>query len=123
MLETVIFIFAMLLYFSVIVICFVCGFQFRKRKWLILIAGYNEFDKQTRDKMDKQRIGRESGTISLLTGVFLTMVGLIIWLSSYIPFFTKTENALALILIPTAFFIYYVLKKVKVAEDYYKKFR
>ncbi len=89
----------------------------------MLIAGYNDLDKETRDKMDSQKIGRETGNISIATGIVIILFTFVVWGSSYIPFFQQTENALLLILLPTAIFIYWILKHVKKSSDYYKKFK
>ncbi|WP_432766994.1 DUF3784 domain-containing protein [Vagococcus fluvialis] len=72
-------------------LCFVAGFKFKQGKWLMLIAGYNEFDKETRDKMDSEKIGKETGNISIVTGILIILFTLIVWGSFYIPFFNKQK--------------------------------
>lgn len=98
MLENIILGAVLLLILAIAILCFVTGFKFKQGKWLMLIAGYNEFDKGTRDKMDSEKIGKETGNISIVTGILIVLFTLIVWGSSYIPFFQQTENALLLIL-------------------------
>lgn len=123
MLEHIILGTVLLLIFAIAILCFVADFKFKQGKWLMLIAGYNEFDKETRDKMDSEKIGKETGNISIVTGILIILFTLIVWASSYIPFFQQTENALLLILLPTGIFIYWILQHVKKSSDYYKKFK
>ncbi|MFW3538307.1 DUF3784 domain-containing protein [Vagococcus fluvialis] len=123
MLENIILGTVLLLVLAIVILCFMAGFKFRQGKWLMLIAGYNDLDKETRDKMDSQKIGRETGNISIATGIVIILFTFVVWGSSYIPFFQQTENALLLILLPTAIFIYWILKHVKKSSDYYKKFK
>lgn len=123
MLENTILGTVLLLVLAIVILCFMAGFKFRQGKWLMLIAGYNDLDKETRDKMDSQKIGRETGNISIATGIVIILFTFVVWGSSYIPFFQQTENALLLILLPTAIFIYWILKHVKKSSDYYKKFK
>lgn len=123
MLENIIFGVVVLLVLGIIILCFVAGFKFRKGKWLMLIDGYNELNKETRDKMDTEKIGKETGNISIATGILIILFIFVVWGSSYIPFFQQTENMLFLILLPTAIFIYWILKHVQKSSDYYKKFK
>ena len=90
MLENIILGTVLLLVLAIVILCFMAGFKFRQGKWLMLIAGYNDLDKETRDKMDSQKIGRETGNISIATGIVIILFTFVVWGSSYIPFFQQT---------------------------------
>ena len=92
MLENIILGAVLLLILAIAILCFVVGFKFKQGKWLMLIAGYNEFDKETRDKMDSEKIGKETGNISIVTGILIILFTLIVWASSYIPFFSTNKK-------------------------------
>lgn len=113
----------LVVFIPIIIICFICSYQFRQGKWLMLIAGYNEFSKEKREQMDSQKIGRDASKITMLTGGFLILFLVIFFVVNTYEFSLKTEDELLLILLPTAIFIWYVMKQVSKYLKYYDKFR
>lgn len=122
MLDIVIFSFAVLIVIAVIVGCFILGYQLSKGKWLMLIAGYNDLPEKVRAQLDDKKVGKDASKVCYLTGFFLIVEALLVYLISNITYLQQTDRSLLVILFPLAIYMYVVFKQVKQSSAYYNQF-
>ncbi|MFW8052096.1 DUF3784 domain-containing protein [Vagococcus fluvialis] len=123
MLDIVIFSFAVLIVLAVIVGCFILGYQLSKGKWLMLIAGYNDLSEKVRAQLDDKKVGKDASKVCYLTGFFLIVEALLVYLISNITYLQQTDRSLLVILFPLVIYMYVVFKQVKQSSAYYNQFK
>ena len=123
MLDIVIFSFAVLIVIAVIVGCFILGYQFSKGKWLMLIAGYNDLSEKVRAQLDDKKVGKDASKVCCLTGFFLIVEALLVYLISNITYLQQIDRSLLVILFPVVIYMYVVFKQVKQSSSYYNQFK
>ena len=123
MLDIVIFSFAVLIVIAVIIGCFVLGYQLSKGKWLMLVAGYNDLSEKVRAQLDDKKVGKDASKVCYLTGFFLIVEALLVYLISNITYLQQTDRSLLVILFPVVIYMYVVFKQVKQSSSYYNQFK
>lgn len=98
--------------------CFACMIQFKKEKWLFLIAGYNDLTKEQQATLDQTFIAHFSSRLCLVSGLYV----LLEWIT--ILFVINREQThflflIAFIVFPTFFFFWYVIKRAIFFQSYY----
>lgn len=108
----------LILMLSIAITFFVIGYQLKRGRWLMLMAGYNDLPIEKREKIDGKALGKDTGKTLTIGGVFVTIETIIV----FIILSNVIQNKLlsvTLIIMPIILFIVYVVKKSLKGAKYY----
>lgn len=108
----------LLLMVSITIMIFVSSYQFKRGNWLMWIAGYNDLPKEKREKIDGKYFGKKASETMTVSGVFMIIETVAIFLLLT----NRVENKLisaSIIIVPLVIFMIYVINKSIKGAKYY----
>lgn len=109
-----------ILMLSIATLFFVWSYQFKRGKWLMLIAGYNLLTEAERNKLDPMKIGKDSAKVCFWGGIYVLFEFAII-IFALTTFYSSTWLFIGLIILPTLIFIIYCFQHVAKTNQYFKE--
>lgn len=108
----------LILMLSIAITFFVVGYQLKRSRWLMLMAGYNDLPIEKREKIDGKALGKDTGKTMTIGGVFIVFETIV----TFISLSNVIQNKLlsvGLIIVPIILFIVYVVRKSLKGAKYY----